>query len=439
MKSLRWPFSARAVLGLYSCLYAVAIPLWFIAVSLQSLFWKGAIRVALQRLGLAASLRTLPKNAIWLHAVSAGEVAATAVILPALRKAFARDFPIILSSTTASGIEMAQKKFPPDVRVFYSPLDSRGTVRRFFSQIEPAILAVAEIEIWPNLFREAAMRGVPLMLYNARMPDTDWKRYARFRWLFVHILSTVRVIGAQSAEDASRYCDIGAATDRMIVTGNVKNDQEFSNLDISLPDFDQRPTILLASSHPGEEKMVLEAIKDSTVRLVIAPRQIGRAGRLLANVQAEGYRALLRSQVHLQDGSLDHDIMILDSFGELMAWAARASFVIMGGSFSRRVQGHNPMEAAAVARPLILGPCMDNFRESRDALVAGGGAVLVSDTDQLASAVKRWLQAPAEAKAAGQRARVALEGLRGATARTVTIMKNISAGRKKIDSCHGRR
>lgn len=252
------------------------------------------------------------------------------------------------------------------------------------------------------------------------------------------MLSGVRLIAAQSAEDASRYCDIGAATDRVLVTGNIKNDQEFVTGTSLFPDFGSRPVILLASSHPGEEEMLLESAGRSGACLVIAPRHITRADRIAGIAKRSGYSVALRSGWRGHERMVTEDVLILDTFGEMMQAAERACCVVMGGSFSKRVQGHNPMEAAAAGRAVIMGPCMDNFREARDALVTGGAAVVVSGRVQLAGAIEHWVQHPGEAEAAGQRARTVLESLRGASRRTAELIANLAYGRKKFDSCHRR-
>ena len=438
MEPGRWPYPVRIVVRIYSGCFALAAGIWFVIMCIRSLLSGRSLEGVWARFGRGASLSRAPKHAVWLHAVSAGEVAATAIMIPVLRASLGSDVPIVLSTATHSGMQMAEKRLGQGVTLIHAPLDLPRVTRRFVARLEPALLAVAEIEIWPNLFRAAVQGGVPLMVYNARLPDRDWKRYSRFRWIFAPVLSGVRLIAAQSAEDASRYCDIGAATDRVLVAGNIKNDQEFVTGKSLFPDFGHRPVILLASSHPGEEEMLLESVGRGGACLVIAPRHITRADRIAGMARRAGFSVALRSGWGDHERMVTEDVMILDTFGEMMQAAERACCVVMGGSFSKRVQGHNPMEAAASGRAVIMGPCMDNFRESRDALVAGGAAVVVSGQIQLAGAIRHWLQHPGEAEAAGQRARAVLESLRGASRRTAELMANLAYGRKKFDSCHRR-
>ena len=276
----------RLILGCYSFALYLALPLYVLfglLLSFGSLFQSAMRRAAAPqpwfvRLGLGRRLHKLPKDALWLHAVSVGEIAATFIMLPHLRSILGGR-KIIISCSTAGGFAMAQKRlrelvmqderglvgmlgsqgtrgdaescgnhgvrgkieegklfwqgkamqagqarcktksFADEVFLLYAPLDIGLVVRRFFRILRPCALAVAEMEIWPNLFACAAVgregRGIPIVMYNARMPDKEWRRYARFKTLFAHVLAPVRLIIAQSAEDASRYCDIGAAIDRI--------------------------------------------------------------------------------------------------------------------------------------------------------------------------------------------------------------------------------
>lgn len=439
MYNTQIPFLVRVVFFVYSSMLTGVSMIWFVMSGVRYFFRGPDWHVMLARLGRGPRMAGLPKKSLWLHAVSAGEVAATAIMLPALRRATGNERPIVLTCATTSGMAMAKKRFSDDVICIQAPLDTPGTIRRFYDTLDPVILAVAEIEIWPNLFMEAVRRGIPLMMYNARMPDRDFKRYQRFRWVFRHVLSAVRTIGAQTAEDAARYCAIGAATDRITVTGNIKNDQEYHVPDgdgIHFDVSDGRPVILLASSHPGEEQAVIESVLRHGARLVLAPRHVTRARRLEAIIARSGFSCEVRSKMRPDSSPVMADILLLDTFGELMLAAAQSSFVIMGGSFTRKIQGHNPMEAAALSKPVILGPYMDNFRDVRDALVSGDGAVVVAGYRELPDAVSAWVENPHKAHLAGQKARIVLENLRGASSRTANIIATHLTGAKKFDSSH---
>lgn len=427
-----WPCRVRLVVRVYSACFAIAAAFWYLIVSLRSLLSGVSREGARARFGRGEVLSRAPKHGLWLHAVSAGEVAATAIMIPALRRALGAEVPIVLSTTTKSGMAMAKKKLGESVFLIHAPLDLLRVTRRFIAKLEPLLLAVAEIEIWPNLFRAAREARTPVVIYNARLSDRDWGRYASFRWIFSPLLAGVRLIAAQSAEDASRYCDIGAPTDRVLVSGNIKHDQEFVFAENLFPTCKDRPLVLLASSHPGEEELLLQSFRGKGACLIIAPRQITRAGRIAELVRRAGYSVVLRSSLGRDAGPLGEDVLVLDTFGEILQAAAQARCVVMGGSFSKRVQGHNPMEAAAAGRAVIMGPWMNNFRDSRDALVAGGGGRVVRDQAQLAEALGDWLQNPEEAEAAGQRARAVLESLRGASQRTAEMMSNLVYGQKRI-------
>jgi len=427
------------ILFAYDCAVYLLLPFYLLIGAIACCLRPARFARYSARLGLGRALRQLPREALWLHAVSVGEVAMSAILLPHLRAELGKR-SIILSCTTVSGFEMAKKKFGADFPVFFAPLDLACVVRRFFRILKPRALAVAEMEIWPNLFKYAGIYSVPLIIYNARMPDADWRRYARFKALFARVLEPVRLIAAQSAEDASRYCDIGAAIDRIQLTGNIKCDLELplaltALTTLPAPDFcfaDAKPVIVLASSHPGEEALVADAValtplltvegSPCRARLIIAPRRIARARAIARMLKRRGLRCALRSQTR---EALDADALVLDTIGELAAVCSIARIVIIGGSFTRRVGGHNPLEAAAAARPVIFGPYMANFRESSAALLAGGAAREVSGKDDLRAALRAWLaDDPTQAQEAGDRARAVLRSLRGAAKRTAYLIAN---------------
>jgi len=441
------------ILALYDFAMYLFLPVYLLFGFILSCGRMSRFRRYRERLGLGKSLRGLPREALWLHAVSVGEVAATAILIPFLRSA---GRAIILSCTSEGGVAMAKKKLGEDFPVFYAPFDAPAIVRRFMRLLRPKALAVAEMEIWPNLFQYAGLYGIPLVIYNARMPDKEWRRYARWKALFARVLLPVRLIAAQSAEDASRYCDIGAAIDRIKLAGNIKCDIEPDANLRGLPFVFEKPVIVLASSHRGEEALVLGALTDLFAsrglsswgaHLIIAPRNIKRARRIARLAKRRNLSALLRTECHEETGGAG-DVIILDTLGELPSAYSMARLVLIGGSFTKRVQGHSPLEAAALARPMIFGPYMGNFREGRDALLAAGAACEVivegaapepakqrgaggSAEDARADggitlrrALEMWFDNPEEAEAAGERAREALGGMRGAAKRTASLISN---------------
>ncbi|MDR2733745.1 MAG: hypothetical protein LBC99_03745 [Spirochaetota bacterium] len=424
MKSSAW---AGMILFAYDCALYLLLPFYILAGACIGIWNPAGFQRWFARLGWGWALRELPKEALWLHAVSVGEVAMSAILLPYIRAEHGNR-AIILSCTTASGFAMAKKKFGADFPVFFAPLDTACVIRRFFCVLKPKALAVAEMELWPNLFKYAGIYSVPLIIYNARMPDADWRRYARFKTLFARVLLPVRLIAAQSAEDASRYCDIGAAIDRIQLVGNIKCDLDLPPAKSAFRFADAAPVIVLASSHPGEEALVLDvfallAAASVRARLVIAPRNIARAKRVARMAARRGLRAVLRSRSRGRE-PFDADVLVLDSIGELIAAYSAARLVIIGGSFTKRVGGHNPLEAAAAARPIIFGPYMANFRESRVALLAGDAAREICNRDDLLSAVRAWLGDPQLAKETGERAHAVLKSLRGAAKRTAFLITN---------------
>ncbi|MBZ5604344.1 MAG: tetraacyldisaccharide 4'-kinase, partial [Acidobacteriia bacterium] len=361
--------------------------------------------------------RSTGAGAIWFHAVSVGEVLAASDLIRRVRREHPA-IPVYLSTATLAGRALADQKIAEDV--FFAPIDYRFALRRVLRRIRPALVVVLETEIWPNLYRESRLAGASLMVVNARISDRALPRYRRWRAFFRHVLCWPDAILAQSGEDQRRFELAGAPADRVTVAGNLKYDftppQAIAPEIAAFLDRMQPREIFIAASTMAddidEDDAVLAAIPDRPCLLtIIAPRKPERFDAVAAKLA--GRRFVRRT--NLQDLELP-GILLLDSIGDLAALFERAGVVFMGGTLANR-GGHNILEPAFFAKPVIIGPHMENFaaiaEEFRDATVRIHSAAGLRD------AIASLLDDPHRRAELGERARKIALSKRGVAARTM--------------------
>ncbi len=375
---------------------------------------------------------------LWIHAVSVGEVLAAEPFV----RAAAVDLPdwrIAVSTTTATGQQVARERFP-DLAVFYFPLDLPGPVARAFARVRPSALCLVETEIWPNVLAACRHRGIPVAVVNGRLSDNSYRRYHRVRGLLRGVLSDISLFLMQSPADADRMRSLGADASRVLVTGNLKYDVDREDLEqrlaprregleraFGLPD--PRPLIVAGSTGPGEEALLLDALTEvrrnpllSASRLLIAPRRPERFDEVATLVTSAGFRCVRRSVSPDGDAARSADVLVLDTIGELAATYADASLVFVGGSLVPR-GGHNIIEPALYARPIIVGPHTENFRQIvSDFRAAGAVRQLSMDETEpvnIGRVCAELLANRDESRRMGERAFQVLESNRGATVRTL--------------------
>jgi len=361
----------------------------------------------------------------WIHAVSVGEAIAAQPLVDALQRAYP-ELRIVVSTVTVTGARVVRERYAGIATHRYFPLDVPGAVRRVLNAIDPVFLICMETELWPNVLRIASRRGVPVMIANGRLSDRSFHRYRLARPLLKAMLDDVTVFAMQSEEDARRMIALGAAPERVFVTGNLKHEP--------LPDAvgivdlwrrllalapDQRVWIA-GSTHGGEDDAVLAAHAAARAEhpglvLVLAPRHPERVSDVVRAIRARGWQAVRRSE--LPRGSIGDAVIVLDTVGELAQLYAVADVVFVGGSLVP-VGGHNMLEPALRRKPVLFGPHTTNFREVASLLVESGGAVIVRDERELAGELRRLLADPGlrdKMGAAGQEAAASRHGAVSAT------------------------
>lgn len=377
----------------------------------------------------------LPNGCIWIHAVSVGEVQATVPLVRELKDRFPTH-QILITTVTPTGAARVRMIFGQGVAHCYIPFETPNAVTNFFDAIKPVLALVMETEIWPNLYHECGRRDVPLILVSARISPKSVNSYRKFLPLFRETLSHGIVIAAQSQADADRFRSLGAAEERTWVTGNIKFDFELPGdlhkrgAEFRRNNFENRLVWIAASTHDKEEEQILYAHKMvldrfPTALLVLVPRHPERFGAVRSLLHRRGQTFVARTD----DLPCTPDIQIFlgDTMGELPLFYAAADVAFVGGTLVP-VGGHNLLEPAALARPVVVGPHLFNTRDIADKFEKLGASVLVNNAGQLGTAVADLFADPETAIDIGRRGRDIVEQNRGALTRLLELLKPLLGG-----------
>lgn len=366
------------------------------------------------------------EGGIVVHAVSVGEVNAAAPLLRALHRRWP-DLTLAVTCFTPTGSARISSLFGGSVFHVYAPFDLPGAARRFLACLRPRLLIVMETEIWPNLYADASRRGIPILLANARMTARSAGRYARFRPLVEKALRRVSFLGAQSEADAQRFIELGVRNEHARVTGNLKFDLEIpADVGRQARALREtwgpgRPVLAAGSTHEGDEIILIDAFRRVLERhpdalLVLAPRYPERFSAAADIAGSRGLRVQRHSESSEAPG--DAQCLIADTMGELLGFYAAADVAFIGGTLST-VGGHNPLEAAALGRPLLLGPHTSHIGEPARMLLDAGAALTVTDSESLAATWLELIENPARAGRSGGAGQALVQRERGALDRTV--------------------
>ncbi|MGH9571946.1 MAG: 3-deoxy-D-manno-octulosonic acid transferase [Candidatus Acidiferrales bacterium] len=384
-------------------------------------------------------------GAVWLHAVSVGEVLAAQPIVAQLKQQFT-ERPVVVSTTTETGQRLARERLKSASGVFYFPLDSSGAVRRALRAIRPAIVIVMETEIWPNFLREAYESGVPVVFANARISKRSFARYRRWKFLledfFTEALHYASLFLTQTQEDAARLTEMGALEERIFVTGNLKYDASPPKLGqfgvwlaAQIKAQERWPAVVAGSVVSGEEEAVLAAY-DAVQRqwrralMILAPRKPDRFDEASRLAIEAGWNVVRRSRLDLAK-ALDEnaDVLILDSIGELSAIYSLADAAFVGGSLVSS-GGHNILEPAWFGKPPVFGRSMENFSEMAEQFLTADAGIQVSNGPQLGKVWVQLIENDALRESMGQSARnLSIRNAR-ATARTLDHIRDILGARQ---------
>jgi 3-deoxy-D-manno-octulosonic-acid transferase len=417
---------------LYSALLAAgllaSLPYWMFGKRRHGKYREGLG----ERLGKVPSrLQTQSTPAIWVHAVSVGEVLAVSELVSQLRQHF-QNYRVVVSTTTSTGRKLAAKHFGED-NVFYFPLDFAFAIRPYLSVLRPRLIVLAETEFWPNFLRLAQASDARVAVVNARISDRSRPGYRRFRRILKRVLLNVDLFLAQTAEDASRLSDIGAPGDRVQVSGNLK-------FDVSAPDpppivgslrsnFQQtgaRPVVVCGSTVEGEEGLLLRAFENVLAShpravMILAPRRPERFGEVAQLLEQLGIRFWRRS---LWSGdAIAAGVFLVDTIGELASLYALADVAFVGGSLVPR-GGHNIIEPAQHGVAIMVGNHTQNFRDIV-AMFESRNGVRVVGAAEFPLVLMDLLSNEGERIALGRRGAETLRAQMGATEKTLKALEQL--------------
>lgn len=450
-----------------SALFLVLLP-YFIYQAIRHGKYLSSFR---ERMGwLKGSLRSDGRQTIWIHTVSVGEFLAARPLLELLRREFP-DRRLVVSTTTITGQRLARSHSPTLFdAVFYFPFDWPFSVRRALKHIEPQVVIILETELWPNFLRQCRKLNVKTVIANGRISPRSFSRYMKVRRFVARVLDDVSLLVMQSEADAQRARLLGARPQRVRVCGSLKYDAPEIEEKRCIEELDNQfalsaceHLIVAGSTAPGEEEILLAALKEARkreglqdARLVIAPRHperfnevasliaksgftFARRSDAAANPVAQARSAAIESSFNSQPDQTDRlptaDVLLLDTIGELAMIYRFATVVFVGGSLVAR-GGHNIIEPARFAKPIIVGPHTENFRQIiADFCQARALAQLKESGDgepsDFTRELIRLLSDREAARAMGERARDLLLKNRGAAHCTMTAIKKVLSSELK--------
>ena len=426
------------MLFFYTWLLRLALPL-----ILLRLWWRGRVqpdyRLRIRERFGSVPVRLSRAPLIWVHSVSVGESLAA---VPVIEQLAARhpQWQWLVTTSTPTGSERVLEALKPilggRLLHYYLPYDLPGSLRRFLDRLHPQMLVIIETELWPNLLAACAEREIPVLLANARLSEKSARGYARFPRLARSMLGNLSRVVAQYSGDAERFTALGLPEEKVCTSGNIKFDLR---IDLGLASEAQalahqwrgsgRPVWLAASTHAGEEELVLDALTElrrefPDLLLVLVPRHPQRFDGVARLCRERGLRLIRRSDGIWPDAS--HQVLLGDTMGELLRFCGASDVVFVGGSLVP-VGGHNMIEPAAWGVPVVCGPHLHNFATVADLLVEAGGMRVVEDSAHLAVVVGQWLRDEDVRRQAGQDARRVAEANTGALQRLVQEVEKLAA------------
>ena len=419
---------------------------------------------------------------IHIHTVSVGEVIAATPFIKELRQRHP-EVRLTLSTVTPTGNEVARKRLPEVDQILYSPFDLPWSVKRFISRVKPDIYVSVETELWPNFLREVKRSGARSLIINGRISPDAFKGYRMFRCFMKGVLSNVDIFCMQSDEDAERIREIGASAGSVTVTGNMKYDQKFIEMDGDAVSAKRRfygigkddKVIVAGSTHPGEDEAIISAylecqkddekpactppvchpefisgsqtmpgeeipkqgrddrgddrgmgFSDEKLRLIIVPRHIERTADIERIVKSKGLDVIRRTELN---NSEKNDVpygtvIVVDTIGELSTLYSIATVVIIGGSIIPH-GGQNPLEAMYYRKPLIFGKHMFNFKQITEEILESGAGLMIEDKDSLKDALQGLLNNNGKQQEMGEKGYKIIAKNRGAVERNLAIIEKL--------------
>ncbi|MGD9108188.1 MAG: lipid IV(A) 3-deoxy-D-manno-octulosonic acid transferase [Gammaproteobacteria bacterium] len=416
---------------IYNILLYLAVPFILIRLLWRSIKSSGYRKRWNERFGFF----TIPKkfqHGIVIHAASVGETIAAIPLIRQLQKDYP-NCPITVTTMTVTGSQQVKKSLKDSVFHVYVPYDLPDAVKRFFNKTKPKMLIIMETELWPNFLHYARARQIPILLANARLSKKSAKGYAKIKNFTTNMLKNINNIAAQAPLDANRFIQLGAPQEHVITTGSIKFDIDLAP---SIKEAGEilrqqlganRPVWITASTHEGEEEIILNAFKKIKHQLpdcllIIVPRHPERFAQVHTLCKKQNYNTVLRSSN--EPCTTKTDIFLGDTMGELMQFYAASDIAFVGGSLAP-IGGHNFLEPAILGLPIISGPHVFNFAEIARMLQEKHALVLIENSTELAAQVIKFFNDPKLRQQFGENAKVVVDANRGAVIKHMQLIQKL--------------
>jgi len=382
--------------------------------------------------------RTSPeKKCIWLHAVSVGEVNAAKTLIKELKAKFS-NYEIVISTTTDTGFARATSLFSKDHQVFYFPFDFSWSINHAFANIKPAICLLMELEVWPNFVGTAKRLKIPVVVVNGRISDKSFPKYKRVKYLVKHIFRKVNLVLAQTDEYAQRFREIGAGN--VIVTNSLKYDTaqitdkvQGSDALAAKLNISKERIWVAGGTGPDEEKIILDVFsrlkqnsKFEDLRLVVVPRKPERFDEVARLITDTGFEFIRYSSIKNTEVKCEQKPVVIlgDTMGDLRKFYCLSTIIFVGRSLVP-MGGSDMIEATALGKCTMFGPHTFNFRQTVDSLLAGNGAIVVNDGNQLLSTIQKCLTEQDYAHEIAVNGQDVIKKNQGATARSIEQIEKL--------------
>lgn len=371
-------------LAIYNLLILLLIPIFQLRILLKSYSDKGYRDYFSQRYGRnLTKVNRQKKKIIWFHAVSLGEVIGSQNVI----KLFLKTHDVVLTTTTPTGFRKAQAIYKDTLAINYAPWDLNIFINRFLDFHQPAALLIFETEIWPAMISQANKAHIPIFLVNGRLSAQSFNAYSKVSWLVSSILEMIDLVLVQTPKHQERFMQLGVEKEKIAIAGSVKFDAPGLNpTNLDLPKF-----VLGASTHEGEEEILLQAFKKIEVKysrkLFICPRHPDRAKEVLTLAM----KMNLKTQLYSQLSQEDYEVCVIDSIGLLPDFYKGADLAFVGGSLVPR-GGHNLIEPAVLGTPIIVGKHTFNFEEITANFINQDACLLVNNENELYEAMQSILE-----------------------------------------------
>ncbi len=419
---------------IYNLFIYFLFPLILPYLILKSIKRNGSLSGISERFGYYPDINTGNKKVLWIHAVSVGEVIASIPLVLELKSRYP-DYSLIMSTVTEAGRATAINKIPFLNAVVYFPFDLHFSVKNAIDKIKPVVFVMLETEIWPNFLKGLNKRKIPAILINGRISDRSYKRYLSVRFFIKEVIKNISTFGMQSSADTERIITMGAVTERVVRTGNLKFEHEVRDVSSdtvkklkgSLNITEDKDIIIAGSTHRGEDEEVIKAYLtiSKAIRelplLIIAPRHLDRLHEIEDILKRYNLSFIRKTMIKKGEALSKYPVILLDTIGELSTLYSIASVVFVGGSLVP-VGGHNILEPALYKKPILFGPYMHNFKEIAEGFKNKKAAIEIPNSDEMAKEIINILSNPDIGKELGERGFSVVVENRGALKKSIKLI-----------------